>query len=103
MITIVNKKSQTALSSGIYVGRPSPLGNPYIVCVDGTREQVIQKYRKWLQIQLSNEHSKASKMINDIFNKAKTGDVTLVCWCVPLLCHAEVIKEVVENKLKETL
>lgn len=36
---------------GEYVGRPSALGNPFLVGRDGTREDVIARYRKWLRAQ----------------------------------------------------
>jgi hypothetical protein len=31
-----------------YVGRPDPLGNPFVVGRDGSREEMIAKYRSWL-------------------------------------------------------
>lgn len=31
-----------------YVGRPSVWGNPYVIGKDGTREEVIAKYREYL-------------------------------------------------------
>jgi hypothetical protein len=36
---------------GEYVGRPSPLGNPWVIGRDGTREEVLAKYRAWLRRQ----------------------------------------------------
>jgi hypothetical protein len=35
-----------------YVGRPSALGNPFVVGRDGSREEVIAKYRRWLWARL---------------------------------------------------
>ncbi len=32
----------------VYIGRPGPWGNPFVIGRDGTREQVIAKYRTWL-------------------------------------------------------
>jgi hypothetical protein len=40
------------LPGQVYVGRPSPLGNPYALGRDGSREQVIARYRRWLWAQL---------------------------------------------------
>ena len=31
----------------VYIGRPSKWGNPFVIGKDGTREQVIRKYRNW--------------------------------------------------------
>jgi hypothetical protein len=32
----------------IYIGRPSKWGNPFRIGKDGSREDVIQKYRDWI-------------------------------------------------------
>lgn len=32
----------------VYIGRPSKWGNPFIVGADGTRDEVIQKYKDWI-------------------------------------------------------
>jgi Domain of unknown function (DUF4326) len=46
MIRIENKKYYSG--DGVYIGRPSILGNPFKIGKDGTREEVGQKYRVWL-------------------------------------------------------
>jgi len=99
MIHIENKK--TYRGEGIYVGRKMPglpgsvLGNPFRIGCDWTRVQVIAKYRRWLweQIKLKNE---AYDELRRIAELARQGDVTLVCWCAPELCHATVIERSVE-------
>ena len=35
-------------SFDVYIRRPSKWGNPFSIGVDGTREEVIEKYRKYL-------------------------------------------------------
>jgi hypothetical protein len=35
----------------IYVGRPSKFGNPFVIGKDGTRQEVVNKYREWLLTQ----------------------------------------------------
>jgi hypothetical protein len=99
MIHIENKK--TYRGEGIYVGRKmlglpgSVLGNPFRIGRNGTRVQVISKYRRWLweQIKLKNE---AYDELRRIAELARRGDITLVCWCAPELCHATVIERSVE-------
>lgn len=34
----------------VYASRPSKWGNPYHIGVDGTREQVLKKYREYLAV-----------------------------------------------------
>ncbi|MFN9645325.1 MAG: DUF4326 domain-containing protein [Cyanobacteriota bacterium] len=57
-----------------YVGRPGALGNPFLVGRDGSQEEVIAKYRRWL------------------WELAWEGELALLCWCHPLPCHAEVVR-----------
>jgi hypothetical protein len=71
----------------IYVGRPSPFGNPFEIGRDGTREEVIQKYREYF---LANEFLK--KLARD----SLVGK-TLCCFCAPLPCHADVIVEYLDS------
>jgi hypothetical protein len=40
------------LPGQVYVGRPGPLGNPFVVGRDGSRAEVIAKYRRWLWARL---------------------------------------------------
>jgi len=66
----------------VYVGRPSKWGNPYIVGKDGTREEVIQKYRDYI---VNNERLLES--LSELKGKC------LACWCAPLPCHGDVLME----------
>jgi hypothetical protein len=53
MIRIENKK--TYRGDGVYIGRPSLLGNPFKIGQHGTRREVIQRYRAWLWQQISRQ------------------------------------------------
>lgn len=64
----------------VYIGRPTKWGNPFVVGRDGTREQVIAKYRAFI---LTNP-----ALLNALHElKGKT----LACWCAPLPCHGDVL------------
>lgn len=93
-ITVINRRLELN-RRGEYVGRPSLLGNPYQIGKDGTREQVIQKYRCWLWGQLRQRGSVHAKLLK-LRNQASVSDLTLICWCAPLYCHADVIKSCLE-------
>ena len=66
----------------VYIGRPSVWGNPFVIGKDGTREQVIAKYRAYV---LSNPQLMAR--IGELRGK------TLGCWCAPFACHGDVLVE----------
>jgi hypothetical protein len=70
----------------VYIGRPGPYGNPFRIGRDGTREEVIAKYKALLET--DTELQKAVRLL-----KGKV----LGCWCKPLPCHGDVIVEWLEN------
>ena len=71
----------------VYVGRPSPYGNPYIVGTDGDREEVIHKFREYF---MGNKELQA-RALKECRGKK------LGCWCAPQSCHADVIAEFVNT------
>ena len=68
----------------IYIGRPSKFGNPFIVGKDGTRDEVIEKYRTWIMNQ-----PQLLKELPKLKNK------TLGCWCKPNKCHGDILIELI--------
>lgn len=84
MPKVLNRKHEHGDTGGIYVGRPTKFGNPFVVNVDGTRSEVIELYRKRL---MSNPKLIAAA-------KLELAGHDLVCWCAPLPCHANILLEV---------
>lgn len=66
----------------VYIGRPGIWGNPFAIGKDGSRADVIQKYREWIVAQ--------PDLMNAI---AGLRGKTLGCWCAPLPCHGDVLAE----------
>lgn len=81
---------------GIYVGRPSPLGNPFTVEEHG-REVAIIFYRTWLSEEVAKPLSPAQRAIEQLISRVRGGeDLTLLCHCDTLQhCHAEVVRDFV--------
>lgn len=77
------------------------LGNPYGVQLHGpyTREQSLAKYDGWLDHKIKTRDLAVCAALNMIWKAAQGGDVELECFCVPLGCHADIVKRVVEAKL----
>ena len=92
MITVGNKHHG---AKGIYVGRPSPLGNPFAMQGEATRAQVIRDYEAWLAEQLLDPKSPASIEMRRLAALARTQDICLVCFCAPKACHADIIKRTI--------
>lgn len=106
-IFIKNKKNHIPTFQDVYVGRGSPLGNPYThrknskaKFVVSDRETAILKYKEYLLEEISKENVKILSEIQKIQNKLAKGNVNLVCYCSPKKCHAEVIKEIITEKIK---
>lgn len=64
----------------VYIGRPSKWGNPFVIGVHGTREEVIAKYEEWIQTQ-----PELLAALPELRGK------TLGCFCAPLPCHGDVL------------
>lgn len=92
----------------IHVDRSSPLGNRHIlknIWDDKERQSVIQLFKKDFEEDLIN-NGPMSHVVGRIVDRVKEGkDVILMCWCfgppTNKSCHAEVIKEKIEQLLNE--
>jgi Domain of unknown function (DUF4326) len=71
-MTILNAKivGKRANPDRVYVGRPSKWGNPFVIGRDGSRDEVIEKYRAWIVRQ-----PKLMAALPELRGK------DLVCWC----------------------
>lgn len=99
IIEVVNKKQFKG--EGVYVGRPSVLGNPYshlevsvakFKCA--TREEAIEMYKGWLRCEYKNGGNVKAEL-DRLVGLYKRQDLVLVCWCKPLNCHAEFIRSAI--------
>ena len=84
----LNKRIDNIPPDAIYVGRPSKWGNPYAIGRDGTREEVIARYRTWLGTMIYD-----FDILHRRLNIEELRGKDLVCWCSPLPCHADVLLE----------
>ena len=69
----------------VYIGRGSIWGNPFRMVWDGTRAEVIEKYRKWIIKQpelMAQLHTLKGR--------------TLGCHCKPKACHGDVLVALLE-------
>lgn len=87
-----------AVPGAVYIGRgarswkrgwlePSPFANPFRIGRDGSRVEVIAKYRAWLL---------AQPMLVERAKRELRGKV-LECWCAPRECHGDVLLEVAND------
>lgn len=74
---VVNSKRE---SYDIYIGRPSKWGNPFVLGKDGNRQQVVEKFEKYIK-------TKPELMASLPELRGKK----LGCFCAPLSCHGDVL------------
>lgn len=77
----------------VYVGRSRGLyscyANPWKVGIDGTREEVLKRYRRHLELCLKGD----PKFLEPLRGK------NLACWCrLDQPCHADVLLEFLEKE-----
>ncbi len=102
-IKIVNKHHghQPDGDRRIYIGRGSPLGNPFPITKTDPRDAVIDRYKPWLETQIGKNSSTVIAALNHIAGRASDGGVDLVCYCAPARCHGEVIRDIILEKARE--
>jgi hypothetical protein len=64
--------------NSIYIGRPGPLGSPFVIGIHGNRKKCIEKHINFVL---------ESPAILTRVRQLKGLD--LVCWCAPEPCHGD--------------
>lgn len=94
--TVVNIKKE---KYGVYIGRGSIFGNPYThLPLDKTkagvqvknRNEAIEKYREYFYDRIEND----SEFLDEVL---RLKDKVLGCYCKPLDCHGDIIKEFLDK------
>lgn len=85
MPRVLNKRTDRIPLDAVYVGRPSKWGNPFKIGGGSqlTRGHVIELYKLYLLVH--------TELVEAVRKELRGKD--LVCWCAPLLCHADILLE----------
>ena len=83
---VVNKYKE---NYDVYIGRPSIFGNPFSVKEYG-REGCIARYKEYFYKRIKEDVKFKEEVL-------KLKDKVLGCFCKPLACHGDVIKEYLDN------
>lgn len=104
-ITVVNIKTsaQHRDASRVYIGRAgygypgSPLASPFHVSERCSRNEVMERYQRWLVEGICANNPAIVGELRRIRDMAGLGVVELACWCKPERCHGDIVKYAVEN------
>lgn len=81
---VVNRHNVQPRNGDVYIGRPGPFGNKYVMKVSTLKE------REWVIAQFRDD------LIQDprpLIKLKKLNPKRLVCFCKPLACHGDVYLE----------
>jgi len=78
---VLNKRVSAA---GVYIGRPTKWGNPFVIGQHGDRAEVIRRFEAWLHTQPTLIEAA----------KRELRGKSLVCWCAPAACHGDVLMRI---------
>jgi Domain of unknown function (DUF4326) len=94
MCKILNAREvgKTSTANRVYVGRPSKWGNPFALGRDGSRSEVISKYRCWVVTQ--------ADLMNALI---ELRGKDLICWCAAGLSRGSTARFVKQLGRKLTL
>lgn len=81
MPKVHNRYHNTAPADAVYIGRGSPWGNPWIIGVDGDRDEVCDLFER-----TTLPHLDLTPLIGK----------DLVCFCAPKRCHGDSILLAIE-------
>ena len=106
MIQVVNRHKHKPTPNDIYIGRGTPLGNPWSwhPAVEpkfrvADRAAAIFKYSQYAEWARLNRPEFAN-FFNVLFNRVLNGEtIYLVCSYKPKGCHVDVIKRMIEERI----
>ena len=107
-IKIINHH-QLCFDDNEYIGRGSPLGNPFshkentrAAVVVESREKAIEMYAKYLLEQIQEGNQSVIDEMDRLAHIAMSkGKLVLRCYCAPKPCHGDVIRKVLLEAIQE--
>lgn len=77
----------------VYIGRPGPFGNPFVLTGEENRAEVLARFKEWFEKKVRDDTVYRERV------EALRGK-TLGCFCKPKACHGDVIVAWLEKEEK---
>lgn len=86
---------------GEYVGRPSPLGNPFTMKDEIDRDWACDNYTRWFNRKVHEEDPDVLNELRRLYRLGRERPVKLICFCAPKRCHADTIAFFLNNHIEK--
>lgn len=73
----------------VYIGRPGPFGNPFVMTETTDRRKAVELFKGWILAQ--------PDLVRRVRRELK--GKTLGCYCKPLACHGDILAEIADGRL----
>ena len=88
----IGRRGVVFINKNRFPEKSSNFANPYKIGKDGTREEVLEKYKEYIIDKINNDHE-LMRELNSMKGK------TLGCWCFPERCHGNILLELIESHI----
>jgi hypothetical protein len=90
----------------VYIGRsskaPSPLGNPFVINANRTRDEACDQYEEYLMKEMNQGNRAILDELNHIGSMVLEGkQVNLLCYCSGKRCHGAYIRDLISEQILE--
>ena len=91
-ITVVNFKDHPPAGT-INCGRPTALGNPFVMRKESERDDVCDRYERYYYERKAQRHPEMGDMFWQLMDHAmQTGVLNIGCFCAPRRCHLDTVR-----------
>jgi hypothetical protein len=99
----IKDKKKYAKDKLVYIGRGSIFGNPFHIKTYG-REGCIAKYKEYMEDKLKEDDMFYLELLYLAYRVVvKREDIYLMCYCKPLACHGDILKEKLEEYISKMM
>ena len=101
-IPILNKRFDVIPKGAVYIGRPSPWGNPYThLSNNNSRVPTTQVESRDVAVRAFREYAVSRSGVQPDWLGPLRYATALVCWCSPKSCHGQVLMELMRAPVEE--
>jgi len=79
-------------------GRPTPLGNPFVMRSEQDRDLVCDQYEEWFNNKIEQKDQAVLNQLRGLFVLGKQrGHLKIGCYCAPKRCHLDTVARFLRN------